>query len=222
MQNYSRAILFANGNCPEKLELQISERDFLIAVDGGLLNMRKLGLQPHLLIGDLDSISATDLAQCEGAGVEILRFNPEKDETDLELALLEAVKRDFPEILLTCALGGRLDHSLGNLSVLAMPEVKDLQISILDGQSSVYLVRDQLRLKTIPGDLISLIPFGMEVQGIQTTGLLYPLENETLYPWKTRGLSNIALRSEVLVSIQSGQLLLIHISKNTEEKEQNE
>ena len=224
MQNYTRAILFANGDCPGKLELQISEKDYLIAVDGGLLNMLKLGLQPHLLIGDLDSISAADLHQCQQAGVEILRFSPQKNETDLELALLEAIKREFPQILLTCALGGRLDHSLGNLSILAMPESKGLQISILDGQTSVYLVRDQLHLETTQGDLVSLIPAGTEVQGIHTDGLRYPLENEKLDPWKTRGLSNIALGERVSVYLRSGQLYVFHISTktNTEEKEQDE
>lgn len=78
MQNYTRAILFANGDCPDELGLQISDNDFLIAVDGGLLKLRKLGLQPHLLIGDLDSISAAELDQCEQAGVEILRFSPKR------------------------------------------------------------------------------------------------------------------------------------------------
>ena len=224
MQNYTRAILFANGDCPGKLELQISEKDYLIAVDGGLLNMLKLGLQPHLLIGDLDSISAADLHQCQQAGVEILRFSPQKNETDLELALLEAIKREFPQILLTCALGGRLDHTLGNLSILGMPEAKGLQISILDGHTSVYLVRDQLQLATAQGDLISLIPSGTEVQGVLTSGLRYPLEDETLYPWKTRGLSNIALGERVSVYLKSGQLYVFHISTktNTEEKEQDE
>lgn len=224
MQNYTRAILFANGDCPDELELQISDQDFLITVDGGLLNLRKLGLQPHLLIGDLDSISAADLHQCQQAGVEILRFSPQKDETDLELALLEAIKRGFPQILITCALGGRLDHTLGNLSILGMPEAKGLQISILDGQTSVYLVRDQLHLETAQGDLVSLIPAGTEVRGVRTSGLRYPLEDETLYPWKTRGLSNIALGERVSVYLRSGQLYVFHISTktNTVEKEQDE
>ena len=223
MKKYRRAVLFANGDFPENDMLTRNEDDFLVAVDGGLRHLLQLGLTPQLLIGDLDSVNAENLDRCMQWGVEILRFPPEKDETDLELAVREALQRGFSEIVITCALGNRLDHTLGNLALLALPELKGTHALISNGATSIYLVKDQIALETYPGALISLLPWGQPVDGVSTTGLQYELEDATLYPWKTLGLSNVATNSEVTVSIKSGQLFLFHVmdKKILEEKEQD-
>ncbi len=223
MKKYRRAVLFANGDFPENDMLTRNEDDFLVAVDGGLRHLLQLGLTPQLLIGDLDSVNAENLDRCMQWGVEILRFPPEKDETDLELAVREALQRGFSEIVITCALGNRLDHTLGNLALLALPELKGTHALISNGATSIYLVKDQIALETYPGALISLLPWGQPVDGVSTTGLQYELEDATLYPWKTLGLSNVANNSKVTVSIKSGQLFLFHVmdQKFLEEKEQD-
>lgn len=223
MKKYRRAVLFANGDFPENDMLTLNEDDFLVAVDGGLRHLLQLGLTPQLLIGDLDSVNAENLDRCMQWGVEILRFPPEKDETDLELAVREALQRGFSEIVITCALGNRLDHTLGNLALLALPELQGTHALISNGATSIYLVKDQIALETYPGALISLLPWGQPVDGVSTTGLQYELEDATLYPWKTLGLSNVATNSEVTVSIKSGQLFLFHVmdQKFLEEKEQD-
>ena len=223
MKKYKRAVLFANGDFPENDMLTLNEVDFLVAVDGGLHHLLQLGLTPQLLIGDLDSVNAEDLERCMQWGVEILHFPPEKDETDLELAVRDAVQRGFSEIVITCALGNRLDHTLGNLALLALPELKATHTLISNGATSIYLVNNQIALETYPGALISLLPWGQPVNGVTTTGLQYALEDATLYPWKTRGLSNVATSNRVTVSVKSGQLFLFHVmdQKILEEKEQD-
>lgn len=223
MKKYRRAVLFANGDFPENDMLSLNEDDFLVAVDGGLRHLLQLGLTPQLLIGDLDSVNAENLDRCMQWGVEILRFPPEKDETDLELAVREALQRGFSEIVITCALGNRLDHTLGNLALLALPGLQGTHTLISNGTTSIYLVNDQIALETYPGALISLLPWGQPVDGVSTTGLQYALEDATLYPWKTLGLSNVAISSKVTVSIKSGQLFLFHVmdQKILEEKEQD-
>ena len=92
MQTDKRAVLFVNGQAKPGLEVSLLPGDFLVAVDGGLRHLKRLGLKPDLLIGDLDSVDADELAEIEEVGVEVLRFPPAKDQTDLELALDYALR----------------------------------------------------------------------------------------------------------------------------------
>ena len=223
MKNFKRAVLFANGDSPENDSLSIDEYDFLVAVDGGLHHLLQLGLTPQLLIGDLDSVTSEDLDSCMLWGVEILRFPPEKDQTDLELAVLEVLQRGFTDIIITCAIGGRLDHTLGNLALLALPELKGAHARISQGTTTIYFVNEHINLLTNPGDLISVLPWGETVHNINTIGLQYALTDATLYPWKSRGLSNVATANQVSVTVKSGQLFLFHVTKllSSTEREDN-
>lgn len=222
MKNYKRAVLFANGDFPEDASLTLKDDDFLVAVDGGLRHLIQLGLTPQLLIGDLDSVSPKELDSCMDWGVEILRFPPEKDQTDLELAILDALQRGFTDIVITCAVGDRLDHTLGNLSLLGLPELKGTHTRISHGLTTIYLVNERIDLPTYPGALISLLPWGETVQGVTTTGLRYALTDATLYPWKSRGLSNVANANQVSVTVESGQLFLLHITELTSSTDKDE
>ena len=210
MKNVKRAILFANGEIAKDTALEITPNDYLIAVDGGLRHFDRLNLSPNLLIGDLDSVNSSDLQKAEAAGVEILRFPVEKDESDLELAALEALKRDFSEILITGTSGGRIDHILACLAILAMPDLQKANAKIADGKSTVYYIKDDFSLDTEVGDLISLQAWGEGVHGLNTKGLKWELNNASLHPWGALGLSNLALQNRITVSLKSGQLFLTH------------
>ena len=210
MKNERSALLVANGDPQRNLGDLISDHDFLIAVDGGLRHLLALKRFPDLLIGDLDSITSEELQACIDHGVEILRFKAEKDESDLELALLEALKRGYSDLSITNAGGGRVDHLLGNLSLLFHPALQHAKIKMTDQSSNFYPLTQTVTLKTKSGDLISLIPWQDSAIGVTTANLAYPLDNETLLPYGTRGLSNVALGGEITVSLQSGQILLVH------------
>ncbi|MGI6259921.1 MAG: thiamine diphosphokinase [Anaerolineaceae bacterium] len=210
MKNERSALLVANGDPQRNLGDLISNHDFLIAVDGGLRHLLALKRFPDLLIGDLDSITSQELQACIDQDVEILRFKAEKDESDLELALLEALKRGYSDLTIANAGGGRVDHLLSNLSLLFHPALHHAQVKMTDQSSIFYPLTQSITLKTLPGDLISLIPWQGSALGVTTANLAYPLDNETLLPYGTRGLSNVALGGEITVSLQSGQILLVH------------
>jgi thiamine pyrophosphokinase len=182
----------------------------LIAADGGLRHLLALGLTPHLLIGDLDSISAAELADCQARGVEIRRYPTHKNETDLELALQAALERAGGALLLVGALGGRLDHTLANIALLGDPRLEGREARLEDGLVEVLLIRQSARIHGAAGDLVSLIPLGLPAGGIWTEGLAYPLRGETLLPARTRGLSNVMLAASAGVSLESGRLVCIH------------
>jgi len=207
-----RAVIFVNGELvdPHAVRARIRPYDFFIAVDGGLKIMKILGLHPDLLIGDLDSVNLSDVTELNPDMVEILQYPPEKDETDLELALLEAARSGFHAIWLVAALGGRLDQTLSNLNLLLLPELAERDVRLYDGKEEVFLIRDHATLHGQPGEIISLIPLQGRVTGITTRGLQYPLKDETLYPERSRGISNHLLGKTARVQVESGVLLCIH------------
>ncbi len=208
----SRAVIFVNGHIPD-LELArelIRPVDTLIAADGGTRHALALGLVPSVVIGDLDSLTADDHRRLEAAGTEIRRYPRDKNETDFELALHYAVEAGYPEILLVAALGDRLDQTLGNLALLTDPSLIGLIVRVDDGVEQAFFVRTQARVEGHPGDLVSLIPWGGEVIGVATDGLRWPVLGETLYPYKTRGISNEMLGEAASVSLKSGLLLVVH------------
>ncbi len=212
MTKPARAVIFANGEITDYSAAGrlVEPGDFLVAADGGLRHLQSLHLQPDLLIGDLDSVIGEDVAALQSAGVEIRRFPVEKNETDLELALLAVAMAGCRTVRVAGGLGGRLDQTLGNLSLLMLPRLEDLDLRLDDGREEVILVRRQISLDGRPGDVVSLLPFNGPAVGIVTEGLYYPLERETLSPEHTRGISNVMLGERVAVSLEKGLLLCIH------------
>lgn len=216
MQTDNRVVLFVNGQAKPGFEVSLQPGDFLVAVDGGLSHLKRLGLTPDLLIGDLDSVDASELAEIRDAGVEVLRFPPAKDQTDLELALDYALENGYAQIVVAYAFGNRVDHTLGNLDLLSRPGLIGITLALDDGQVDARLLSASASLPTQPGELISLIPWGAPVQGITTRSMQYPLTNETLFPWQTRGISNIALSDAIEIDFKSGRLLVIRTKPNLE------
>ena len=174
-QKQSKIILFANGEFPgaEKIINQIQEGDILIAVDGGLSHMVSHGRTPSMIIGDLDSADAYDVARFETQGVPVQKFPCEKNETDLELALEAALKMPPATIWITAAFGKRLDQTLGNIFLLTMPDLENVDIRLIDGQQEVFLVRQSATIFGAPGQRVSLLPFGGPVVGIHTEAVSY-------------------------------------------------
>jgi len=211
-----RAVLFINGEVaqPQSLRNIFEIGDTLVSVDGGMRHLKALDLLPQIVIGDMDSIDAESLSALEQGGTEILRYPAEKDQTDFELALDILAERGFNEILVIGALGGRVDQALANIWLLAERSQPGFSISFDDGCEQVFLIQNKLTLKGQKGDQVSLIPYQSPVQGITTEGLEYPLNNETLFPEKTRGLSNVLIGEQAQISIKSGRLLCIHRSES--------
>ena len=208
----ARLIVFANGILPEPESARrlIQVGDVIIAADGGTRHALALGLVPSIIIGDLDSLSPEDRRQLEAKAVEIRQYPRDKNETDLELAFQYARAGGYCEILVIGALGGRLDQTLGNLSLLTMPEFATLDIRLDDGVQEAFFTHSRCELHGKPGDVVSLIPWNADVTGIRTTGLRWPLQDETLFPEKTRGISNEMLQETAVISQKTGLLLVLH------------
>lgn len=207
-----RVVLFANGRLPNLAAAKqlLQPGDFLIGVDGGSRYIMRLGFMPNLVIGDLDSFDEKEKQAIETARVPIQRYPTDKDETDLELGILRALSMNPPSILVIAALGGRLDQTLANIALLTAPQLSEVDIRLDDGDEEVFFCRKRAQLRGRAGDTVSLIPWNKEAKGVETIGLKWQLDNETLFPHKTRGISNQMTEATAAVAIKSGLLLVVH------------
>jgi thiamine pyrophosphokinase len=207
-----RIVIFANGVLPDVSIARklIREDDILIAADAGARHILEMDLMPKKAIGDFDSITADNLFKLESAGVELIRYPSDKDKTDLDLAIDLALEEGARNILVLAALGGRLDMILSNITLLTRPDLKQINIRLDDGFQEVFIILTEALIEGIPGDQVSLIPWGGAVHGVVTQGLHWPLKNESLEPSTSRGISNELIDTKASVSINSGALLCIH------------
>lgn len=207
-----RVIIFANGQLPDvrKARGLVSPDDYVICADGGTHHAFAVGAMPHIVIGDLDSIQDLDRQRIESAAIPVRQYSHDKDETDFELALRHALEQKPMSILVIGAAGGRLDQTIANLAALSDPALAALEVRADDGLEEFFFCRSQSQVLGQSGDLVSLIPWGDAVEGVRTTGLRWPLHNKTLYPYKTRGVSNEMLGDVAEVNVASGLLLVIH------------
>jgi len=217
-----RAIIFVNGDLPHPAAYRhlLHPDDLVIAADGGARHALAMGVRPHVVIGDLDSLESDLRAELAKAGTQFLSHPPEKDETDLELALLHAVEQGAEEILVFGALGRRIDQTLANLLLLAHPVLTGVSVRIVADGQTVFLIRDQALIEGYPGDTVSLIPVGGDVHGVTAEGLRWPLADETLHFGPARGISNVLLGRQARVRVREGLLLcvVIHPSHQKEAK----
>jgi thiamine pyrophosphokinase len=210
-----RAILFANGELTDANAIRffIHADDVIICADGGSRHALALGLNPDLVIGDLDSIAPDDLNVLQRLGCQIEQHPVDKDATDLELALLAAQRLGIAEVILVAALGGRLDQTLGNLMLMANPSFVDLHLTLVDGRQTVSVVRDQITITGSAGDTVSALPLSPVVEGLIYSGLRWPLQDATLPFGSTRGISNEMTGTTAHISLRSGILLVVHTTR---------
>jgi thiamine pyrophosphokinase len=209
-----RIVIFANGDLPdlEKARALLRDDEFIIAADGGTRHALALGRTPNLIVGDLDSLPVKfEISKFDD---EVILYPRDKNETDLELAIQHALTLNPERIIILAALGGRLDQTLGNIALVSNVERLTFNVVLDDGIEEVFFCRDRVQIEGKAGDLVSLIPWQGEVTGVVTTDLKWVLQNETLYPDKTRGISNEMLGDKAAVQIRSGALLVVHRRTN--------
>lgn len=211
-RNVQRIIIFANGELPDinKACALIQNDDYIICADGGTRHALACGVQPNLIIGDLDSAEEETVQKFKDDGVGIEPYPHDKNETDLELAIHHAIELKPEQIIIIAALGGRLDHTLGNITLLTDTRLSAFDIRLDDGVEEIFICRDQVDVHGKSGDIVSLIPWQGAVSNIQTNKLKWVLDNETLYPEKTRGISNEMLGDTASISTGAGVLLIVH------------
>ena len=205
------ALIFIGGDAPHPRIIDVLPHDaFVIAADSGWEHAVNAGFTPHVLIGDMDSISAAHLQQARDMNVHIIEHHVDKDFTDTELALELAAEHHHHSIHLVSGGGDRFDHLLALVHSLA-PHAGDTSLTAYIGASRIHILQPGhgMHFGATPGQTISLIPLGGPARGVTTTGLKWNLIKDTLKPFASRGVSNLVRESHVSIAVRKGHLAVI-------------
>ena len=198
----------------KKLQNENGEKKLrFIAADRGLDFFRETGLVPDIVDGDFDSVSEEGKAYLDSlTEAEIIKLQPEKDDTDTQSAVNLAIQKGARNILILGATGGRLDHFLGNLGILTLGKQKNVQVALVDEQNYLCLAESGTRLfrEKQFGKYVSFFPVGGEVKGLTLEGFKYALNGYDLTVADC-GLtvSNEIQEEEARISYKKGSLLMI-------------
>lgn len=209
-------LIFANGDPNDgpmidlALAMAADQRALVIAADGGARIAAHFGLRPDIVIGDMDSLSPDEIEALRADGADIRQLPEEKDETDLELALTLAAERGARWIRVIGAIGDRLDQTLSNVSLLALPAVRASDARMIAGRQEAWLIdAGTHEIHGAAGDTLSLLPMTGTVRGVRTEALYYPLRDEDLFFGLTRGVSNVMKAQRARVHLAEGILLVV-------------
>ncbi len=202
------ALIIASGNSIKREifdELHV-EDDFIICADGGLNYLDSLKISPDLIVGDFDSANVSLLEKYKD--IKIKKFLPEKNFTDTEIAIEEAITLGYKEIIIFGATGTRLDHTMANILLIERYIKKGISIRIVDNNNYIQILNKDIILNKKEGYYLSIIPITEYIEGITLKGFKYPLENVKVNRGSTLCISNEITDEEAQIQIKNGIGLL--------------
>lgn len=186
--------------------------EVIIAVDSGMERLYQTHIPPDIIVGDFDSVNPDTLEFFrQQEQIDICMLEPEKNDTDTEYAIREAIKRGAKDITIIGATGSRIDHALSNITLLGVGLESGVKISILDSKNRIYMIDAPVTIKKSKqyGRYVSLIPYFGEATGVTLSGFKYPLDNYTLGGFNSLGVSNEIVEEEAHIGLSSGYLIVI-------------
>ncbi|MDL2237734.1 thiamine diphosphokinase [Christensenellaceae bacterium OttesenSCG-928-K19] len=205
-------IVAAGTKPPEKLlEERAGQADIIVAADGGLAALREQGIWPDLVVGDFDSVDRELVEACRQQGAEVLVALSEKNETDTQLALSEAVRRGAKKVCLLGATGGRIDHLLSNIMLLKWSLEHGIELLMEDGVQTMEARQGNFEIYGESGQTVSILPVD-DYAEVTAKGLYYPLDKLVLRNDVPRGVSNVFVADCAKISTEQ-PVLIIKIKK---------
>ncbi|WP_333491317.1 thiamine diphosphokinase [Clostridium fessum] len=186
--------------------------DYVIAADAGLEVLRPLRISPNAVVGDLDTVDKKVLEEYQNQpDIEFEIHKPEKDETDTELALLTAARQGCEAVDILGALGGRMDHAIGNIQLMYQFFCQGMEVNIYDARNRLYLLGGHkvFHREKVYGKYISFLPMTETVEGLTLRGFKYPLQRRTIGLGTTLCISNELKREEGILELERGVLLCV-------------
>ncbi|MFC2007901.1 thiamine diphosphokinase [Chloroflexota bacterium] len=217
-----KALILVNGELykPDVLRSRIRTEtfDLVLGADGGARYAATLNITIDTIIGDLDSLSVLGEQGIGNTG--FVQYSSEKDETDLELALLYAVRQGADQIVMVGVMGGRMDMTIANILLITRASLSSCRIEVWHGEQTGWVIRPPGEdISGHPGDTVSLIPLDGGASGITTKGLKYPLKDENLTFSPARGISNLMEKPSAHIKLSEGLLLAVHTPGSARERQ---
>lgn len=179
--------------------------DIIIACDSGYKHAEKMGVKPHMIVGDFDSAEKP-----ETGDIPIKTFPSRKDDTDTMLAVKHALDEGASYICIACALGGRMDHTFANIQAGAYIANAGAHARITDDNTVIDIFKDKkLVIPKRDGWSFSVFSLADESKGVSISGAKYEIENADVvntFPW---GQSNVWAADQAKISVNDGMLVVI-------------
>ena len=186
------------------LDFTPSADDFVIAADAGIRCLEQSGITADLVIGDFDSLDYIP------SHPNTIALKPEKDETDMFAAIREGIKAGYSVFHIYCGTGGRIDHTIANLQILAYLSQNRMQGFLFDKDSVITTITDsKMAFDAIPSGYVSVFSHTEKSEGVYLQGLKYELDNTMLTNTFPLGVSNEFIGKESSISVGRGTLLII-------------
>ena len=215
MMKMKRCLIVTGGTIDiafAKYFLSQRSYDYVIAADAGLEVLRPLHISPNAVVGDLDTVDKKVLEEYQNQpGIEFEIHKPEKDETDTELALLTAARQGCEAVDILGALGGRMDHAIGNIQLMYQFFCQGMEVNIYDARNRLYLLGGHkvFHREEVYGKYISFLPMTETVEGLTLRGFKYPLQRRTIGLGTSLCISNELKREEGILELEKGVLLCV-------------
>ena len=204
-------LIVAGGEPPGKELLRglALKARMIIAADRGAQYCLDSGITPGLVVGDMDSLDRESAERLSVLGVAMKRVNADKDVTDTEIALDEAISRGAHRVEILGALGDRIDHTLANIHLLHKSLRHGVAARITSDTQQVFLVDSSEAITGSKGRTVSFLPLTEQVEGISLKGFLYELEEASMEMGKPYGVSNVVTGDQAFVRLRRGILLAV-------------
>lgn len=194
--------------------LPVEEKDYVIAVDGGLTYCGVLQLEPDMIIGDFDSVSEGELQALLQLQAEIperiLRLTPEKDDTDMLVALKHGLKKGYRDFRIYAGTGGRLDHTIANIQCLLYLKKQGATGYLCDGTGMILVIcNEEVSFRSGMEGYLSLFSLGREAKGVTIRGMKYPLDHYTMTNNYPIGISNEFIGEQAVICVEDGEAVCI-------------
>ena len=210
-----RIVIVSGGYIDDRFALNFLEEheyDCMIAADSGMNFLYRNGIVPDVIAGDFDSVESDSLDNFMNMkGIEVLKLNPVKDDTDTEFVIREAIRRGATEITVLGATGTRLDHVLANVYLLGIGLEEGISLELVDAHNRIRMIEGALEIKKEEqfGNYVSILPVKGDAKGVTLTGMKYPLLNSEVSCFSSLGISNEITDSMAKIFVKEGTLLVI-------------
>ncbi len=199
------AVIFCGGDYVSAERLSFVENPYIICADGGYDNALKAGFTPDIIIGDFDSVCA-EIPK----NIPILKLPVRKDATDTQVCVDYLIEQGYTKAYMICAVGGRIDHTMANTSLLAYGIRRNTEITIIGEDFHMFPIVGKKFLNGNPGEIFSVFPYGGNCTGVTEKGFEYTLNGETLFFDTPLGISNVFEKNIASVEVESGILIAVH------------
>lgn len=210
-----RALIVSGGTLDDNQVCSMIKNDgfdVIYAADAGMEALYRHHLTPDIIVGDFDSVCEEALSYFKRSGrVELVELTPEKDDTDTEHAIRDAISRGFDHIVLVGATGTRLDHVLANISLLGIGLEEGITMEMVDAHNRIRMVNGPISMEKESqfGKYVSLIPYSEVVENLTLEGFKYELNGYPLTGFNSLGVSNEIVADVAHINFSKGILLVI-------------